>query len=144
MTPEQIAGSSEHSQQAALICWVNQIGLALYPELKWLHAIPNGGVRDSITAGKLKAEGVKAGIPDLFLPVISGPYHGLYIEMKVMPNKPTKEQLDYKSFALENRFDWLCCYSWAEAKDCLIAYLELKRKIDNVSKPVSINAQIKF
>jgi hypothetical protein len=60
-------------------------------ELSRMHAIANGGKRDKITAAKLKAEGVKPGVPDIFLPVpmpMSGlnrwdrRYCGLYIEMK--------------------------------------------------------------
>lgn len=44
------------------------------PELELMHHIPNGGQRTgkfgSAAAGaKMKAEGVKAGIPDIFLPV---------------------------------------------------------------------------
>jgi hypothetical protein len=48
------------------------------------HAIANGGQRDKITAGKLKAEGVKPGVPDIFLPLPTSDrvYCGLYVEMK--------------------------------------------------------------
>ncbi len=83
--------------------------------LKWIYAIPNGGDRHKAVAGKLKAEGVKAGVPDLCLPypITTHPkalfdfqtdavkiFHGLYIEMKskdtrgrVSPDQ--KEWLDY-------------------------------------------------
>ncbi|MBS3932992.1 MAG: VRR-NUC domain-containing protein [Truepera sp.] len=37
---------------------------------------------EKATAGKLKAEGVRPGVPDLCLPVPRGPYHGLYLELK--------------------------------------------------------------
>src|ERR1043166_9911283 len=37
--------------------------------LKWLHAIPNGGERTARTAALLKAEGVRKGGADVFLPV---------------------------------------------------------------------------
>jgi hypothetical protein len=78
----------------------NEPGDAMYvvPELLWLFAIPNGGFRDKITAGKLRAEGVKRGVPDVFLPVpaivrnpvqpmhrlepMTVPYCGLFVEMK--------------------------------------------------------------
>ena len=47
-----------------------------------LYAVPNGGNRNIVTARKLKAEGVKPGVPDVCLPVPRGDYHGLYVEMK--------------------------------------------------------------
>lgn len=46
------------------------------------HAIPNGGHRHKKTAARLKAEGVKAGVPDLFVAEPRGAFHGLYLEMK--------------------------------------------------------------
>ncbi len=45
-------------------------------------AIPNGGKRNVITAMKLRDEGVRPGVPDLFLPCPRNQYHGLWIEMK--------------------------------------------------------------
>lgn len=57
-------------------------GTPLIPELARLFAIPNGGQRDKITAGKLKAEGVKPGVPDIFLPVPRHVWAGLFVEMK--------------------------------------------------------------
>jgi len=53
-----------------------------HPEILLLHAIPNGDWRGFGTGMKLKAQGVMPGIPDLFLPVPKGDYHGLYIELK--------------------------------------------------------------
>lgn len=53
-----------------------------HPELELLHHCPNGGSRNKAEAVKLKQMGVKAGIPDLCLPVPMGMYSGLYIEMK--------------------------------------------------------------
>jgi len=47
-----------------------------------LFAIPNGGLRNIRTAVRLKKEGVLAGVPDLFLPVARGKFHGLFIELK--------------------------------------------------------------
>ena len=58
-----------------------------HPELALLHHIPNGGARSKATAGRLKAEGVKAGIPDICLPVPKNGYGALYIELKVPENK---------------------------------------------------------
>lgn len=47
-----------------------------------LFAIPNGGKRDARTAGALKMEGVRQGVPDLFFAHPSPSAYGLFIEMK--------------------------------------------------------------
>ena len=44
--------------------------------------IPNGGKRSSREAYNLKRQGVRPGVPDRCIPVPSGRYHGLFIEMK--------------------------------------------------------------
>lgn len=48
-------------------------------------AVPNGGGRRPGDAARLKAEGVRAGVPDLVFPLACGAYHGLYLEMKTAP-----------------------------------------------------------
>jgi hypothetical protein len=73
---------SEHTEQAAVIQWAMMQNQEQYPELRLLHAIPNGaklpyaknkrGGRYSSEAGKLIDEGLKSGVPDLSLPVAQG------------------------------------------------------------------------
>jgi hypothetical protein len=97
----------ESQIQQAIIRWRDH-NVGLEPELKWLHAIPNGGGRSKAQAGKLKAEGVTKGILDLSLPVLRGPYVGLLIELK----KPglrghknaglTDEQVEYAAHQRAN------------------------------------------
>ena len=117
MTPEQIAKSgTEHAHQAALFAWC-ALNVDKYPELKWFHAIPNGGLRDKITASKLKAEGVKPGVSDTFLPVKRPPYSGLYIEMKKPGWKETKEQKEFGDFVRHQGFEYFCCNLVKSAKD---------------------------
>ena len=71
----------EADEQAALMQWVDW-ATAQHPELALLHHIPNGGSRHRAEAANLRRQGVKAGVPDLCLPVPRGPHHGLYIELK--------------------------------------------------------------
>jgi hypothetical protein len=49
---------------------------------RWYHSIPNGELRDPVTAARLKATGLKSGVADTFLPEPRGIYHGLYVELK--------------------------------------------------------------
>ena len=82
---------TEHDEQAALFQWA-ELMAAQIPELRLMFAIPNGGHRHIGVARKLKAEGVKPGVPDIFLPVARNKFHGLFIEMKFGRGRLTKEQ----------------------------------------------------
>ena len=77
---------SEHDEQVKLFQWA-RMSEGRWPELALLFAIPNGGKRHVAVAVKLKAEGVKAGVPDICLPVARGRYHGLFIELKHGKNR---------------------------------------------------------
>ena len=69
--------NKEHQEQCAFIQY-----MALKHKDGFLFAIPNGGRRDVVTASKLKREGVKAGVPDIFIALPRIPYNGLFLEMK--------------------------------------------------------------
>lgn len=70
MTADRIP--TEHEEQRELVRWFRQT----WPDVR-IFAIPNGGARSPATAGRLKAEGVSPGVPDLFIPEWS-----LWVEMK--------------------------------------------------------------
>lgn len=89
-----VLGLSEHDLQKAVIDECDRRAI-LRPEYGLIFAIPNGGARHPIIAAKLKAEGVRAGVPDLFLPVARHGYHGLFVELKAGPNKPSEAQLTW-------------------------------------------------
>lgn len=116
---------SEAREQCELIAWANQCAArGIHPELKWLFAVPNGGRRDKVEAAHLKRQGVKAGVPDLCLPVARGKYHGLYIEMKVGRNKPTDNQKTWLSGLADNGYAIAVCYGAKEAREVLEEYLK--------------------
>ena len=85
---------TERDEQQALFEWAEWAG-NLHPELRLLYAVPNGGDRHPAVAAKLKAEGVRAGVPDICLPVARGPYHGAYLELKYGGNQPTAAQIKW-------------------------------------------------
>lgn len=138
ITPESLAkAGSEHAQQCALFCWAAlPEQQTRYPQLKWMFAIPNGGsrgdnpLRARKIGGELKAEGVKAGVLDIFLPVAMEReqysdqwMHGLFIEMKVKSNKPSKEQTEFANAMKYAGYEIALCYSWLEAVAAIERYL---------------------
>jgi len=127
-TPDDLAkAGTEAAQQTALFCWaaLPEV-IAHYPELKLMFHIPNGGTRNKIEAGHLKAQGVKAGVPDIFLPVARPGYHGMFIEMKVKDNTPSDKQKEWLFMLRQAGYVASIARSWIEARDFLIYYLELK------------------
>ena len=72
---------TEEQEQAAVMEWA-MLMEKQFPELRLMMHIPNGGLRSKSEAVRFKRLGVKAGVPDLFLPVARGGFHGLWVEMK--------------------------------------------------------------
>lgn len=72
---------SEHDEQVSLF---QEMAIRAKQDPRWgkAFAIPNGGLRNIVVAKKLKAEGVRAGTPDIFIPVPCGRYCGMFLEMK--------------------------------------------------------------
>lgn len=110
------------------------------PELAFFHHIPNGGSRGdsarsaAIAGGRLKAEGVKAGVLDCFWPLVRGHYHGLYIEMKKpslktanVLNGVSKEQREFGSYVIEQGYSAIVCYDWLEAANVLESYYKMEK-----------------
>ena len=117
---------SEASEQETLIAWAN-LNDYRCPELRLLYHVPNGGSRNKLEAANLKRQGVKAGVPDLCLPVARKGFHGLYIEMKYGKNRTTENQNRWL-FALKDQgYKTEVCYSADEAAKVIADYLEITR-----------------
>ncbi|MGR3991452.1 VRR-NUC domain-containing protein [Pseudomonas sp. 1121_17] len=114
----------EGQEQAALM---REIELR-YPEVfELIYHVPNGGHRVKAVAAKLKAQGVKAGIPDLVLPMARGGYFGLYIEFKatVEPAPVSTSQKDCLRRLNAQGYLAIVCRGHFDAMEQLRAYLVL-------------------
>lgn len=114
----------EGQEQAALL---REIELR-YPEVRDLiYHVPNGGHRVKAVAAKLKAQGVKAGIPDLVLPMARGGYFGLYIEFKatIDPAPVSSSQQACIRRLNEQGYLAIVCRGHFDAMEQLRAYLLL-------------------
>ena len=115
---------SEDTEQINVVQWA-EWNAGKYPELKWLHHVPNGGSRNRVEAAKLKEMGVKAGVADLFLPCPKGIYCGLYIEMKYGSNRHTDKQKEFLADMAENGYFVVTCYSADDAIKAMEEYITL-------------------
>lgn len=115
------ARDEEHREQVAVVAWA-RYAAARVPCLGLLFAIPNGGRRDKATAGRLKAEGVRAGMPDLCLPVPRGGACALWIEMKTETGRLSEAQRETADALRAEGARVEVCRSAAEAIGVLEAY----------------------
>lgn len=116
--------SSEAQEQAALFEWAAW-NVGKYPELALMFHVPNGGSRNAIEAANLKRQGVKAGVPDIFLPAARGIWHGLFIELKVGKNKTSEKQKEWLKKLNEQKYLACVCWSWEEARTTIECYLSI-------------------
>lgn len=114
---------TEAQEQMTLFSWA-AMQSGKYPELNLLYHVPNGGSRHKAEAGRLRAEGVKAGVPDLCLPVARGQYHGLYIELKRQRGGRTSDhQSEWLDALSAQGYKAALCYGWEQAAKTIIEYL---------------------
>ena len=121
ITKNKIPYPTESEEQKALIKW----WAFQYPQFDHLlFHIPNGGLRNLKTAVRLKAEGVKPGVADLFLAIPSGGFHGLFIEMKRQHgNCQTETQKQFQEAVQRQGYFYLLARGWIAAKDGIERYL---------------------
>lgn len=160
MLPNEFAKKGDEAgHQTALFAWANAARLygftrawgwaegeglpdwdgitVVVPELKWMFHIPNGGSRGNgrdamIRGAQLKAQGVKAGVCDIMLPVVRGKWAGLFIEMKKPDQRSVtgkgkggvkSDQKEFGDFVSNQGYGYTVCYSWEEAARVVEGYL---------------------
>jgi hypothetical protein len=157
LTPTlRAAKGTEHSHQSALFMWANMAArfgvcvadddraytvqgfaeankAAPLPELDFLFAIHNQGHGDKIRGAQARAEGVKAGVPDMLLPITTRANAGLFIEMKRpktainAKGSVSAEQRVWIDKLIANSYCVVVAYGWLDAKQAILAYLATGR-----------------
>lgn len=124
LTPDTL---SEEQEQIDLLDVCDR-NVHLYPDLEYLYHVPNGGWRGMRSGRRMKAAGVKPGVPDLCLPVARHQYHGLYIEMKksnAAPSDVSPDQARWHAFLRHNGYCVAVCRGCSVAWTILLWYLTL-------------------
>jgi VRR-NUC domain-containing protein len=78
-----------------------------------LFAIPNGDLRRMNVGLRLKAEGVRRGVPDLCLLLDDGKTG--WLELKAKGGSLTDEQIGFRNVAEQHGHRWACARSLDEA-----------------------------
>lgn len=116
----------EHAEQVALFEWM-ALAATRWPELRLAYAIPNGARRSARDGAKLKREGLKAGMPDVVLPVPRGGFAALYVELKRPDDggrlSPAQRLIHPLLRAAGNRVE--VCRGWDAARLVIEDYLRL-------------------
>lgn len=105
-----------------------QVVLVQYLKIKKIpfFAIPNGGQRHLTVAKKLKAEGVLAGVADLFIMIPNSKFNGLFVEVKVKPRTQHKEQKDFQLLATKQGYAYKLVYSLDELMELIEIYTKIE------------------
>lgn len=109
---------SESDEQRAVVEYCDLRNIPIY------H-VPNGGYRNKREAARLKAEGVRAGVPDLCIPVARGGYHSLYIEMKAAGGRPTDAQVRWIRRLQDEGMCAYVCVGAGNAIELIRRYMDL-------------------
>lgn len=128
------ASGTEDAEQISLFMWAQQ-NLETYPDLRLLFAIPNGmHTPNKRAAARMRAMGMKRGVPDVFLPVRRGEFSGLFIEMKKIKGRGANdEQSEWIDELKAQGYGAIVCKGFEAARDVLIDYLNYK-KLDPVKQ----------
>lgn len=115
--------ATEAQEQTALFRWA-AMAKGRYPELELMYAVPNGGSRNPIEGRHLKEQGVRAGVPDICLPVPAMSYTALYIEMKrTKGGRLSNEQRWYLAMLQKYGAKAIVCEGWEQARLAIMEYL---------------------
>ena len=135
MKPKGLPALSEHSIQSAFVAWC-RLNEKRYPGLDLAFAVPNAAKRSMGLAMRMRKEGLRAGVPDWWLPV---PRHGwtnytvvgertvtfvagIVIEFKSGKGRLSKEQAAYMKRLESECWQVHVCRSTEEAIKVVKSY----------------------
>ena len=88
----------EHKLQVSICKWLD------FTQDFYYYAIPNGGARHRLVAIKLKMEGVKAGVADMFWMLSNNNWKGLFIEVKIEKGSQQPNQKAFQAIAISHGY----------------------------------------
>lgn len=115
---------SESAEQKAVIRWWTIASAAWNIDERLLMACPAQAARSPRGGARIKAEGYRAGTPDLFLAVPRGQWHGLFVEMKRADGGEVSENQREMLFQVSSRgYQTAIAHGAAPARKIIAEYL---------------------
>jgi len=120
---------SEKDEQIAFIQWVDIKKQSNY-RYRTIFATPNGAwlagdnLQRSRLMRSLKNQGLRPGVPDIFVAWATAKYGGLFLEFKFGKNETSEHQDEWISLLKMAGYKVNVVYSFEEAKDIVEKYLE--------------------
>ncbi len=115
----------EHEQQS-LFFSILELNTRQYPELKFIFAVPNAARRSPQLAAMMLREGLKAGIPDIIVPIPKRGFHGAFIENKSANGKMSESQIRFRDFLISQGYAYKTTYSADEQIEFLEWFLGIE------------------
>ncbi len=120
--PPNAYKGKEDAFQISAIGYVRRMAQASGHDPRCVMHVPNGGARTAIAGAKMKAAGAVRGYPDIMVfaresvPPINRrtyvePRCGLALELKIWPNRPTKDQEEVHEILREAGWRVIVCWS---------------------------------
>jgi hypothetical protein len=117
----------EHDEQVQFFLYLRLLEGAGVEEAEMAFAVPNGLRVASIrVARRAVNEGMRAGVPDILVPVARGSKHGLAIEMKSPKGRSTAAQKEWQAKLRMRGWEVAECHSAIIALRTFIDYCKLE------------------
>lgn len=106
----------EHKLQVAICKWLD------WTQEFYFFSIPNGGARHRLVAIKLKMEGAKAGVADMFWMVSNKKWNGLFVEVKIDKGIQQPNQKAFQAIALAHGYYYAIVRSIEDCEELIKRY----------------------
>ncbi len=106
----------EHRLQVQICKWLE------FTQNFYWFSIPNGGARHKAVAIKLKMEGLKAGVADMFWMLPNKHWNGIFVEVKIKGNYQQPNQKQFEKIALAHKYYYAIVRSIEECDILLKKY----------------------
>ena len=122
----------EKDIQISLMAWMSMVKYEGQAVGNLAFAIPNGanlagdGRARAMQMASMKRQGLKPGVPDLFVAIARGAYHGLFIELKRdAKSAVSDDQIKWQKRLRLAGFKAEICRGFDEAQACVKRYLNI-------------------